>query len=49
MIRLVYELFPPIQEQQVECHLFGEHLENLLPEETAADTGTDNMSAEVRS
>ena len=49
MIRLVYELFPPIQEKQVKCHLFGDHLENLLPEETAADTATENMSAEVRS
>lgn len=35
MIQLVYELFPPIKEQQVECHLFGDRLENLLPEETA--------------
>ena len=49
MIQLVYELFPPIREQQVECHLFGDRLENLLPEETAAGTGADNTSAEVRS
>ena len=48
MIQLVYELFPPIKEQQVECHLFGNQLENLLPEETAASCTSVNMPAEVQ-
>lgn len=33
MIALVQELFPKIKEERIVCHTFGEHLENLLPEE----------------
>ena len=33
MIALVQELFPKIKEEHITCHMFGDHLENLLPEE----------------
>lgn len=43
MINLVYELFPSIEEQKVECHLFGDNLENLLPEENTANLPAENV------
>lgn len=46
MINLVYELFPSIKEQQVECHLFGDNLENLLSEEDATVTANRQYSME---
>lgn len=36
MINLVCELFPQIGEGGIECHLFGDNLENLLAPEDAA-------------
>ena len=36
MLNLIYELFPAVKDRGCSCHMFGEQLENLLPEESAA-------------